>query len=174
MLERLTTRVYRQSFSQATNWENYLKEALEDLEQHEIRFFRPPPETDKLRREDDNGREVEVSHPPVPAGSPRDMYPTVPNIHHGLIASGKMMAKSQRLREQFCKQYDIKLLDNGFQAVMDSIQGNCKESFLIIRGVCDYNDGSRRKEWQPYAALAAAAYMKQLVLHIPKQQEEDY
>ena len=172
-MERITTAVYRASFSQASNWEEYLRDALEELEQHEIRFFRPPPETDKLRREDERGRLREVQHPAIAPGSARDMYPAVPVIHHGLVGSGKMLAKSQLLREQFSERYRVKVVDCGFQAVMDSIEGNRKDSFIIVRGICDYIDGAKRKEWQPYCALAAAAYMKQLVLNIPTDDDED-
>lgn len=68
--------------------------------------------------------------------------------------------------------------------VLDSVIGNCRDSFLCIRGkefnkiliyyiiiylhqlligISDYNDGSRGKEWQPYASLVAAAVMKALI-----------
>jgi len=50
---------------------------------------------------------------------------------------------------------------------MDSIAGNCKDSFLVIRGIADYGDGMSKREWQPYAAVAAASYMKALLLSIP-------
>lgn len=30
----------------------------------------------------------------------------------------------------------------------------------VIRGVCDYGDGHKNKEWQPYAAAVAAVYAK--------------
>ena len=31
---------------------------------------------------------------------------------------------------------------------------------LVIRGICDYADSHKSKEWQGYAAMAAAAYTK--------------
>jgi len=34
---------------------------------------------------------------------------------------------------------------------------------LVIRGVCDYSDSHKNKEWQGYAAMAAAAYAKDLL-----------
>ncbi|KAH6988696.1 hypothetical protein EDB80DRAFT_623375, partial [Ilyonectria destructans] len=34
---------------------------------------------------------------------------------------------------------------------------------LIIRGICDYSDSHKIKEWQGYAAMAAAAYAKDLL-----------
>ena len=44
---------------------------------------------------------------------------------------------------------------------------------LVIRGICDYADSHKNKQWQGYAAATAAAYAKELlsVIH-PNQIEE--
>ena len=44
---------------------------------------------------------------------------------------------------------------------------------LVIRGICDYADSHKNKQWQGYAAATAAAYAKELcsVIH-PTQVEE--
>jgi nucleoside phosphorylase len=36
----------------------------------------------------------------------------------------------------------------------------------VIRGVCDYGDQHKNKEWQPYAAAMAAAYAKAVLFEI--------
>lgn len=36
----------------------------------------------------------------------------------------------------------------------------------VTRGVCDYVDGHKTKEWQPYAAVVAAVYAKDILLTI--------
>ena len=43
----------------------------------------------------------------------------------------------------------------------------------MIRGICDYADSHKNKQWQGYAAATAAAYAKELlsVIH-PNQVEE--
>ena len=38
---------------------------------------------------------------------------------------------------------------------------------LVIRGICDYSDSHKNKQWQPYAAAVAAAYAKELLSVIP-------
>jgi hypothetical protein len=38
---------------------------------------------------------------------------------------------------------------------------------LVIRGICDYADSHKNKEWQGYAAAIAAAYAKELLLIVP-------
>ena len=50
---------------------------------------------------------------------------------------------------------------------MESIVGNRKESFLFVRGACDYLDGTKNVIWQPYSALVAAAFMKSVIEKIP-------
>lgn len=40
---------------------------------------------------------------------------------------------------------------------------------LVIRGICDYADSHKNKRWQPYAAVTAAAYIKELLSVIPSQ-----
>jgi hypothetical protein len=38
---------------------------------------------------------------------------------------------------------------------------------LVIRGICDYADSHKSKNWQRYSAAAAAAYAKELLLGVP-------
>ena len=37
---------------------------------------------------------------------------------------------------------------------------------MLIRGIADYKDGTRRKEWQQYAALMAASVLKSVILRM--------
>lgn len=37
---------------------------------------------------------------------------------------------------------------------------------LVIRGICDYADSHKNKDWQGYAAMTAAAYAKDLLHRI--------
>ncbi len=43
---------------------------------------------------------------------------------------------------------------------------------LVIRGICDYSDTHKNKEWQGYAAMVAAAYAKDLLSRIPPSKVE--
>jgi hypothetical protein len=45
--------------------------------------------------------------------------------------------------------------------MMDNLQ--C----LPIRGICDYSDSHKNKEWQNYAAATAAAYARELLEGLP-------
>lgn len=42
--------------------------------------------------------------------------------------------------------------------------------YLVIRGICNYTNSHKNKEWQGYTAVAAAAYAKELILVVPNNQ----
>lgn len=84
-------------------------------------------------------------------------------IHLSPIASGRQIARDDQLRQKFSSRFGALAFDAEMDAVVESILGNCRESFVVIRGISDYKDGIRVKEWQPYAALTAASVMKAII-----------
>ena len=44
---------------------------------------------------------------------------------------------------------------------------------VVIRGICDYSDRHKHKLWQPYSAVVAAAYAKDLLRVIQPQEVEN-
>ena len=84
-------------------------------------------------------------------------------IHLGPIAAGRQISKDDQLRQDFATRNGILAYDSEYDAVIESVFGNRKDCYIIIRGISDYKDGTRRKEWQPYASLAAAAFTKALI-----------
>ncbi|KAJ5517508.1 hypothetical protein N7527_009068 [Penicillium freii] len=64
---------------------------------------------------------------------------------------------------------DIRLGDIVVSQPTDT-SGGVIQYDLVIRGICDYADSHKNKEWQGYAAVAAAAYAKELVLVVPNDQ----
>jgi hypothetical protein len=83
-----------------------------------------------------------------------------PAIHYGLIGSGNRVIKSSHVRH-LLREQNILCVEMEAAGIMDSFP--C----LVIRGICDYCDSHKNKRWQPYAALAAAAYAKELLGTIP-------
>ncbi|KAG5654894.1 hypothetical protein KAF25_005851 [Fusarium avenaceum] len=82
---------------------------------------------------------------------------TEPRIHYGLIASGNRVVKDAVLRDQLQRQYGMLCFEMEAAGVMN--RANC----LVIRGICDYCDAQKNKDWQSYAAATAAAYAKLLL-----------
>ncbi|KAK3602326.1 hypothetical protein CHS0354_007120 [Potamilus streckersoni] len=144
-------------------WEPNIDQGLEILCSEESNFHRPSIKSDKLYYTKLDGTTVQVDHP-LPTGhaalSHRDGQP---KIHYGVVGTGKLIARTDNLKRDFAQMNNVKAFDVDFSCVLDSLEGNRNESFLIIRGIADYQDGIK-KEWQPYAAVVAAAYMKSLIM----------
>lgn len=83
-------------------------------------------------------------------------------VHYGIIASGNQVIKNAVERDKvsaelggvLCFEMEAAGLMNNFPC-------------LVIRGICDYADSHKNKQWQPYAAVTAAAYAKELLSVIP-------
>ncbi|BCS25435.1 uncharacterized protein APUU_50146S [Aspergillus puulaauensis] len=84
-----------------------------------------------------------------------------PRVHYGLIASGNQVLKDAKTRDSIAHDLDILCFEMEAAGLVDQLQ--C----LVVRGVCDYCDSHKSKEWQGFAALAAAAYTKILLQIVP-------
>ncbi|OJJ30904.1 hypothetical protein ASPWEDRAFT_54236 [Aspergillus wentii DTO 134E9] len=85
-----------------------------------------------------------------------------PRVHYGTIASGNQVIKTGQIRDQVSKEFGGVLCFEMEAAGLMNIL-----PCLVVRGICDYADSHKNKRWQPYAAGSAAAYAKELLLHIP-------
>lgn len=81
-------------------------------------------------------------------------------IRYGLIASANTLMKDAILRDILAAEKDVLCFEMEAAGLMNAFP--C----LVIRGICDYSDSHKTKEWQGYAAMAAAAYAKQLLGHM--------
>jgi hypothetical protein len=86
-----------------------------------------------------------------------------PAIHYGLIASGNKVIKDAIFRDKLAAEEDVLCFEMEAAGLMN--QFPC----LVIRGVCDYADSHKSKEWQGYAAMVAAAYARDLLYQIVPQ-----
>lgn len=82
-------------------------------------------------------------------------------IHYGLIASADRVMKDALTRDKISAQYNVLCFEMEAAGLMNHFP--C----LVIRGICDYSDSHKNKEWQGYAAMAAAAYARDLLKRIP-------
>lgn len=87
-----------------------------------------------------------------------------PKIHYGNIASGDEVMKDGVTRDRIAKEEGVICFEMEAAGLMDSFP--C----VVIRGICDYADSHKNKQWQPYAAATAAAYAKQLLNVIDEQE----
>ncbi|XP_067648626.1 uncharacterized protein [Haliotis asinina] len=152
-------------------WEDYIREGQELLMAQEANFARPAPSSDRLYINVGEGQVIEVQHPEPTDGviARHD----VPKLHFGVFGSGARVVRNDSTKLDFATKYGICAFDTEFDQVLDSICGNVKESFMFVRGIADYRDGSKGKEWAPYSSLAAAAVVKTIIKSLKNRQLDD-
>lgn len=80
-----------------------------------------------------------------------------PRIHYGVIASGNRVMKDGKARDDIAQRLSALCFEMEAAGMMDNLQ--C----LPIRGICDYSDSHKNKQWQDYSAATAAAYARELL-----------
>lgn len=85
---------------------------------------------------------------------------TQPVIHYGLIASANQVMRDALTRDRLSAELDVLCFEMEAAGLMNYFE--C----LVIRGICDYSDSHKNKDWQEYAAATAAAYAKELLMII--------
>lgn len=90
-----------------------------------------------------------------------------PVIHYGRIASGNRVIRDALFRDKLSKQENVLCFEAGAAGVMSDFP--C----LAICGISDYSDTHRPLGWDRYAAVAAAAYARDLIQIIPAENGKD-
>lgn len=120
-------------------------------------------EEDEEEDKEEGGHCIHCDQSKIVRRRPRDM-----RIHYGLIASGNQVIKDATFRDEIntrlggnvlCFEMEAAGLMNGFPCI-------------VIRGICDYADSHKNKDWQEHAAAVAAAFAKELLLVVPPQEVE--
>ncbi|KAG5747794.1 hypothetical protein H9Q69_009937 [Fusarium xylarioides] len=83
-----------------------------------------------------------------------------PQVFYGAIASGNQVMRHGITRDRIAQELDVLCFEMEAAGIMDTLP--C----LVIRGICDYADSHKNKEWQEYAAAAAAAYAADLLSYV--------
>lgn len=83
-----------------------------------------------------------------------------PAVHYGIIASSNTLMKDALIRDKYALEKNVLCFEMEAAGLMN--QFPC----LVVRGISDYSDSHKNKQWQGYAAIAAAAYAKDLLYRI--------
>ena len=97
---------------------------------------------------------------------PRNDEVDDPMVHYGLIASANQVMKDALIRDRLSEEKGVLCFEMEAAGLMNHFP--C----LVIRGICDYSDSHKNKEWQGYAAMTAAAYAKDVLSHVHPTQLE--
>ncbi|THY81209.1 hypothetical protein D6C93_09618, partial [Aureobasidium pullulans] len=84
-----------------------------------------------------------------------------PVIHYGTIASGNQVMKDGVARDRISRELGGVLC---FEMEAAALMNNFP--CLIVRGISDYSDSHKNDGWQRYAAAVAAAFAKELLMHL--------
>lgn len=80
-----------------------------------------------------------------------------PEIHFGGLASGDQVIKSAIHRDHIAREEGVIGFEMEGAGLWDTVPT------IVVKGVCDYADSHKSKEWQLYAATTAAACAKNLL-----------
>lgn len=82
-------------------------------------------------------------------------------VHRGTIATGELVIKDATLRDRLAREHNLLCFE--MEAAGALVDLPC----MVIRGISDYCDSHKNDRWHGYASLAAAAYARQLLFHMP-------
>ncbi|KAK4656897.1 hypothetical protein QC762_208180 [Podospora pseudocomata] len=83
-------------------------------------------------------------------------------VHYGLIASGNQVIKDATFRDRLDEEFGGHVLCVEMEAAGLMNNFPC----IVIRGICDYADSHKNKDWQEHAAAVAAAFAKELLQYV--------
>lgn len=152
------------------------------------RFRFPGRENDRLFRSDSQHRSNMMAGEPlchncdltaiIPQSyDAADYEPTAPElqndfifVHKGTIASGELVIKDAVYRDNVVKNSNV---NNILCFETEAVGVVTKLPGLVIRGISDYCDSHKPPNnlWQGYAAAAAAAFARQLLLYMAEGKE---
>ncbi|KAI1330207.1 hypothetical protein F5Y16DRAFT_415646 [Xylariaceae sp. FL0255] len=144
-----------------------IQSVLEKKRRLKTKYCRPDPNTDRLYKtqwthagnnDEDCSPVCGIEH--LITRPERSDDEDNPAIHYGLIASANQVMKDASLRDKLSADKDVLCFEMEAAGLMNHFP--C----LVIRGICDYSDTHKNVRWQGYAAMAAAAYAKDLLYKI--------
>lgn len=147
-----------------------IDEALKRKPRLQKNYQRPADSSDKLFKSDQVHVETDSASCTAACGDgpsclvkrrERTSDEDNPAIHYGTIASANNLMKDAHVRDRLAADENVLCFEMEAAGLMNRFP--C----VVIRGICDYSDSHKNKQWQGYAAMAAAAYTKDLLRRIP-------
>ena len=78
----------------------------------------------------------------------------------GPIVSGPHLVDNLEYKKKLFERFpDAKGGEMEGAAILSACETGSKPDGIIIKAICDWGDGNKQKDWQPFAAHAAASYV---------------
>ena len=92
-----------------------------------------------------------------------------PDVHFGAIASGNTVIADQHLRDELKSDWSqlVGIEMEGAGAALAAYESDFMPGILLVKGMCDWADGSKNDDWQEYAAETAASFVIGLLKTAP-------
>ncbi|KAL6879902.1 nucleoside phosphorylase domain-containing protein [Trichoderma longibrachiatum] len=143
-----------------------INEIFADLsEEQRQKYCRPDPSSDKLYSSEPVQNEGVEETPRLIERTQRPH--SDPVIHRGTIASASGFMEDAQTRDILAKERGVLCFEMEAAGMMNTFP--C----LVIRGICDYSDKHWVKGWRGYAAMAAAAYARDLLGELPAREVDN-
>ena len=68
----------------------------------------------------------------------QNRHGAVPRLHVGPVGCGRSVTQDASLARRFATQAGLVALDVDMSPVLESVTGNRKETYTVIRGIADY------------------------------------
>ncbi|KAJ5783115.1 Nucleoside phosphorylase [Penicillium paradoxum] len=146
--------------------QTFINEGIAKLQEFGNPHFRfPGREHDRLFRSDYNHQKGQITCDECDHSLTVDRGDrALPSVHYGLVASADVVMKSARVRDRMRQDHNVICFEMEAAGLMNNIP--C----ITIRGISDYADTHKNDRWQPYAAMTAAGYAKDLLRIIPPEE----
>jgi nucleoside phosphorylase len=87
-------------------------------------------------------------------------------VHYKKIASANIVQKDPIKRDSLYREKGIVAIEMEGAGIRDAVYLS-NNGYLVVRGICDFCDGSKNDVWHNYSAAVAAAYTYALIGSIP-------
>ncbi len=91
----------------------------------------------------------------------------LPAVHRGVVGSADLLLRDARYRDETARRYGLIAFEMEGAGV--AIGASLRDlPWFMVRGIADHGDHATKNDlWHPYAALAAAAYVRALLAACP-------
>ena len=140
-LQRIAEMLVSQTWSgeEPSPWQSQYNSAHQVLAlEEEAVWARPDPATDKLYMSLGGGDMIEVGHPAPQPGTEDPRQAGFPLLHLGPVAAGRGVSLDDQLRQEFAYKNGVLAYDTELDSVVESVYGNRKDHYILIRGIADY------------------------------------
>ncbi len=97
----------------------------------------------------------------------KNRTPGKPLLHYGTVGSANILLKDPVERDCLREEYNFRAIEMEGSGVADAAW-SFRTGYLVVRGICDYCDMNKNKEWQDYAAAVAAAFTRTICEQVPE------